>query len=551
MIFKLLKLFAFSYVSCFSVCAQSPEILDPVVQKRHYLPDFSYAGYRNGSVPISFEADTVLAVESFGAFPDDGKDDSKALTKLLRSVKSIDKKVLVRFPSGRFIISDILYLNRNNIVLQGNGSGENGTILYFPRPMKNFEDPENLQELREYLVEFDKRQREKDNNIDLPFSQYAWSGGMIWTKVDGERVKSYLPKYNRKLSVLAEIMKGKRGELQMTVKNPSELKVGEVVQIAWFNKSGENGTLIDEIYQTRKVKKIGSHHWNFEEEPLVKQQVRITGINRNVIEISSPLLINIDPKWEPVIMEWKHLENVGIEGFRIVFPMAETIAHHVEEGFNAIYLTRLYDSWVQDVSIENADAAILTEEVANVTIDQVITTGEKLSHYSVYVGGVHNVLVKRLRVENKVRHPLSFNTFATKSVFKECEVHIDPILDQHSGANHQNLFDNIEVNISLNGKTSYPLFAGGGAGYWKPSHGAFSTFWNIKVRFLDNLQAENPILLNGMKDGPYARLIGVSGNKQIKINYGPEAYIEMTNESIQFVPSLYDYQLEKRLLIKK
>ncbi len=34
---------------------------------------------------------------------------------------------------------------------------------------------EDLKELREYLIEFDKRQREKENNIDLPFSQFAWS----------------------------------------------------------------------------------------------------------------------------------------------------------------------------------------------------------------------------------------------------------------------------------------------------------------------------------------------------------------------------------------
>lgn len=94
---------------------------------------------------------------------------------------------------------------------------------------------------------------------------------------------------------------------------------------------------------------------------------------------------------------------------------------------------------------------------------------------------------------------------------------------------------------------TYPLFTGGGAGYWKPSHGAFSTFWNINAQVLGNLDNTSPILLNGMKDGPFARLVGVNGNHSLKIKYGPSAYLEMTNVNLDNIPSLYEYQLRKRL----
>ena len=66
------------------------------------------------------------------------------------------------------IDSGILYIERDNFVLRGHGTDESGTEIYFPRPLMYCKDPEDLKELREYLIEFDKRQRKK-KTIDLPF----------------------------------------------------------------------------------------------------------------------------------------------------------------------------------------------------------------------------------------------------------------------------------------------------------------------------------------------------------------------------------------------
>jgi hypothetical protein len=165
----------------------------------------------------------------------------------------------------------------------------------------------------------------------------------------------------------------------------------------------------------------------------------------------------------------------------------------------------------------------------------------------VAMAGVYNVLVKNLKVINKAVHPLSFNTFSTKNVYQNCEVFSSPLLDQHSGANHQNLFDNITVHINPNSDNSYPLFSGGGAGYWKPSHGAYSTFWNLNVHVLNKINTKKPLVLNGLEDGPYAYIIGVNGNDTFKIDYEPHSYQEYINLSLQNTPSLYDYQLRLRL----
>jgi hypothetical protein len=408
--------------------------------------------------------------------------------------------------------------------------------------MKN---QESLAELREYLTTTDKRQVEKENNIDLPFSQFAWSGGFIWTQVPKQRVKYYLDKYDTPQNILAKVVQGKRGENVFYVSDSKGLKVGDVVELEMFNKDGEKGGIIEALYKNSKVK-IGSSHWKLPSLPLVRQQVEIDAISKNKVTIKSPLLIDVKPNYQALLVEWNHLTEVGIEHLRISFPDAPRVAHHLEPGFNGIFLTRIFNSWVTDVTINNADSGILTEEIANVTIKDIVTEGKNIAHYTVAMGGVHNVLVENLKVYNKAVHPLSFNTFSTKNVYENCEIFTDPDLDQHAGANHQNLFDNIKVHFEPNTDNTYPLFAGGGASYWKPSHGAYSTFWNITVAISGN-NLNVPIELNGMEEGPFARIIGINGNRNFTVKYGPDSYIEFVNQSMKKIPSLYNYQLKKRL----
>ena len=101
------------------------------------------------------------------------------------------------------------------------------------------------------------------------------------------------------------------------------------------------------------------------------------------------------------------------------------------------------------------------------------------------------------------------------------------------------------MHFEPNTDNTYPLFAGGGASYWKPSHGAYSTFWNITVAISGN-NLNVPIELNGMEEGPFARIIGINGNRNFTVKYGPDSYIEFVNQSMKKIPSLYNYQLRNR-----
>lgn len=538
---------AFLFSSNSSFSQELPQIIsNKKIASQNYLPDYSYAGYHFGEMPLPQKTEQIINATDYGLIANDDLDDSKALLKAIKMANSLKGDVVLQLPAGRLILSEVLYLERSNFVLRGAGSGENGTEIFCPRPMMYLKDPVSLTELREYLTTFDKRQIEKQNNLDLPFSQYAWSGGFIWTQVPNERVKSYLEKYDPKSNVLAKVLSGKRGGNTFTIAEYNGLKVGDVVELQLFNKEGENAEIIKTLYNNAAVKP-GSHHWKSPSLPIVRQQVEIVKIAKNIVTIKTPLLLEIKPNYQAQLVEWKHLSEVGIEHLRFTFPDTPRVAHHVEQGYNAIFLTRLFNSWVRDVVIHNAESGILTEEIANVTIEDIVTDGNNMAHYTVAMGGVHNVLVKNLKVYNNAVHPLSFNTFSSKDVYQNCEIFTNPNLDQHAGANHQNLFDNVKVHFTPKEDNSYSLFLAGGADYWRPSHGAFTTFWNINVDVMGKFDTSKPIVLNGMGDGPFARLIGIHGNQNLKIEYGPDAYIESLNQSIQKKPSLYDYQLKKRL----
>jgi len=524
-----------------------PQIItDKKIAAQNYFPDYSYAGYHHGEVNLPQKSEQVINALDYGVIANDILDDSKAILKAIKAANSLKGDVVLLLPAGRLILSEVVYLERSNFVLRGAGSGKEGTEIFCPRPMMYLKDPESLKELREYLVTFDKRQREKENNLDLPFSQYAWSGGFIWTQVPKERVKSYMEKYDSKLNVLAKVLTGKRGAKTFTISEANGLKVGDVVELQLFNKEGEGGELNKNLYNGAKVKP-GSHHWKFPTLPIVRQQVEIVKVSKNTVTIKTPLLLEIKTNYDAQLVEWKHLSEVGIEHLSFSFPNTPRVAHHVEQGYNALFLTRIYNSWVRDVVIHNAESGILTEEIANVTIQDIVTDGDNIAHYTVAMGGVYNVLVKNLKIYNNAVHPLSFNTFSSKDVYQNCEIFTNPYLDQHAGANHQNLFDNIKVHFTPKADNSYPLFLAGGADYWRPSHGAFTTFWNINIEVRGKFDISKPILLNGMNDGPFARILGVYGNQDLKIDYGPDAYFEFLNKSITETPSLYDYQLKKRM----
>lgn len=538
-----------------------PAILwDPAVIAANPLPDFSYAGYGFGLAEISDDPGTVINVTSHGVVPDDGKDDAKAVLRALAEADKINGRVTLRFPAGQIQIGEIIPIERSETILDGAGPDAGGTEFFFPRPLKIVDKSDRQNGLREYLRKEDKFERQPDQNIDFLFSEYSWSGGFIWIGPVSSQAVSYEPDKDEAQPLLSELLSGSRFGKTVTVRDSSKLSVGQVVQIHWFASEKGESPILQSIYgdidawnaaQTDERQKlsVGSHHWSFTNRPAVAQSTRIAAIEGDRVTLGDPLLHEISPRQPARMAEWRHLTNVGIQNIRFTFPISPWFGHHVEQGYNAIYMTGLFDGWARNLVIENADSGILTDNAASLTIENITTTGNHNAHYSVHIGAVHNVLVKNLRVENSVVHPLSVNTRSTRSVYQRATITRDSAIDQHSGSNHQNLFDQITMNVKPDqrgGRWEHRLWVGGGAGYWKPGHGLMNTHWNIQLIYPDDLSADARVHVVSGVEGPGARIVGVHANRQLEIDYRPTAYVEWTNHPVSSAPSLYDYQLARR-----
>ena len=358
----------------------------------------------------------------------------------------------------------------------------------------------------------------------------------------------YLTEYDPPIEKLTSIQSGQRGERLLEVEGAQDLRVGDALQIHWFNREGEDGALLKSLYGATDLD-IGSHHWSFPERPLVRQTTRIISVEGNLVEIGDPLLHSINEGMPAQFSGWDHLEEVGLEDFAITFPESPYFGHHLERGYNGIYMTSVIDGWVRDVRIVNADSGILTYNSANLTLERIRTQGERWAHYAVHLGNVHNVLVRDILIENPVMHSLTFNTQATKNVYQSAKVLQESVLDQHAGSNHQNLFDNVTLHIKakrVSGDPTYPIWDGSGAGYWQPGHGMFSTTWNLEVVVESGASRGETVALQGLAEGPDAFIIGVHGNRNFSVDYRPNPKTLLVNQPPEVI-SLYDWQLQKRM----
>jgi hypothetical protein len=492
--------------------------LQQQVERAPYLPDFSFAGYRWGEEDLPEPQGEVIDVTDFGAVPDDGNDDTRAIRDAMRAAHRDENPVIVQFPPGRFIAREILFVERSDFVLQGSGRGERGTELHFPRPLMEMETPGAY-----------------EDPIGRDFSPFSWRGGVIWVRnVDAPKQKE-----------IARLVAGRRGQHTIKTEHPTGLQPGDVVQIQWYNREGKDSSLLYHIYCATDVS-FGKNLYKRPDRPVVTQEVTVQQVRGATISIKEPLLHDLRREWAPTLNTVHFLENVGIEQLRITFPDdVEYAGHHQEEGYNGIYLNDILHSWVRDVAIENADSGILSNSSKNFTLKRIAAGVGRWGHYSVHLANAYGALVTDFELYPTLHNP-SFNTFSRGSVYSDGFI-LNPVLDQHMGVNHQNLFDNLRTRYN---RPDDRLFVfGGSKTRWGPVAGAFNTFWNIQV---DIRKTSAPVSMRGVKEAPRARLVGVRGvSVPIDFEYGPHAHIEGTNKPGLAIPSLYTYQLEKRLAGEK
>lgn len=91
-----------------------------------------------------------------------------------------------------------------------------------------------------------------------------------------------------------------------------------------------------------------------------------------------------------------------------------------------------------------------------------------------------------------------------------------------------------------------PVFDGRGPGFWQPGHGGFKSTWNLPVIVTGGAYADEVVTVQSLDEGPMARVVGLHGNREYRLDYRPASYVDMLNSAIRSAPSLYEFQKAQR-----
>jgi hypothetical protein len=398
------------------------------------LPDFSFAGYHFGEDPLP-RVKVVADVRSFGAKGDGKTDCTQAFIK---AIEATDKGAII-IPAGRYIVSDIIRIEKPNIVLRGEGPGK--TVIHVTTELE------------------DVRPNMGATTGGRPTSNYSWSGGFIWAK------GSYAQK---PLSAITS--EANRGSKELTVQAPDGLKTGQRVTVAL--RDDDKNTLLNYLYSgdpgnTGKIRK-----------PINTGMVsRIASVRGNRITLERPLRFDVRKSWRPVLKSFTPTVNeVGIEDLSITFPVNPYRGHFTERGMNGIALNGVADCWVRNVKISNCDSAIYVSGMF-CTVDGLVVDSKRpanratTGHHGISYGT--DCLVQNFDLQTHFIHDITLSHLQAGNVTKNGKG-INLSLDHHKAAPYENLFCNLYV-----GQGNEIWRCGGGRDLGK-NCGARATFWCIK-----------------------------------------------------------------------
>lgn len=402
------------------------------------LPDFSFAGYHRGDDPLP-NVEVVTDVTQFGADGGDNLDDTEAF----RSAIQATRRGAILVPAGRYVISDLVEINKPGVVLRG--AGPELTILYFPKDLE------------------DVQTNMGTTTSGRPTSNYSWSGGFL--RVEGRDD-------GKELANIVE--PADRGARRIKVDRPEDFRRGMSVRIELRDDSSQS--LIEYLYagDTGATDKLQARR---RQTDFV---ARVAKIDSESVVIDRPLPFAIQLAWQPTVHSFSpNVTEVGIERMGFEFPSRTYAGHFTERGANAIALVDVCDCWVRDIRIHNCDSGVFVTG-RFCSLDGIVITSERRRDQQRNSTGHHGIQVTS--DDNLVRD-FDFRTrFIHDLTVAHCHGNVfcdgrgeDLSLDHHKYAPYANLFTNLDA-----GAGTQLWVCGGGAALGK-NCAAWSTFWMIKA----------------------------------------------------------------------
>ena len=399
------------------------------------LPDFSYAGYRFGEVPIPDVEAQRFDVTDHGAIPDDGKSDQEAIQKAIDAATASGGGI-VFFPPGKFLVNTdpknkrSIRLTAGNLILRGSGCGLGGTVLQMVHPL----DPRD------------------------PTKMFSTPCMFIIGKP-------------QKKEALAKITADARRETyRIEVDDTSRLNPGMWISLDMESTAAVN-TYLHPFEPEAAWTRLTNTGIGFEELHTVK------AVRDHVVELGEPLRAGVLARHGWSVNSFRPLEQIGVEDICFLGSWHQKFVHHRsaldDSGFSALQLRQVANSWVRRCSFVNWNQALTISTSAATSVLQVRIAGNR-GHGSVYIrGGGDGVLVGLTRDTARHHHGPSVGYRSSGCVFWRYEMHPSQSIDSHSGTPIATLMDRVDGGV---------LRGSGGPLAGLPNHLRHYVLWNFNHR---------------------------------------------------------------------
>ncbi|NMH86306.1 family 43 glycosylhydrolase [Flavivirga algicola] len=471
------------FLTVLTVYAQTrSRIYDQYVQepKKSPLIDFSKAGYAYGEQDFQYPG-SIIDVTSKDIYPNTGEDLTKKVQALIDETGKNGGGVLY-FPKGKYTFNtnpnnvDFLKIDYDNIVIRGEGQGEEGTIFYNSTSLLN-------KEPNPWLSPTLIRYGYKIQGVD-----HFWGAAPL--KYNGAKIsKKSEQKIYEAPKLTSVTHKAVKGSKNLRVKNTTALKAGDVVLLAMYNTNGSNKLIKKVLNYTDVELTPDLESANRAEKEGVASFQALVEIERIIsgdqILLRQPLLMDIDMEFQPMLLSAPMVRNVGIENLRFASAWDGNYKHHanrdVDYGWNAVNFCRVAHGWMKNVTIDNYTNPIYLQDSKNVTLDSIFITGKHgHSGIKVYAHASDN-LIQNVNIQMNFSHVLSGEGNATRNVFRKItmdkQMESEGDFDFHGFAHYtygpasHNLFEEI---------TGLRFIYGGGAPRNFPHTSINNVWWNIE-----------------------------------------------------------------------
>lgn len=399
------------------------------------LPDFSYAGYEYSEKTIPTVNYKQFNITDYGAVPNDGKSDKKAIQKAIKAAAKNGEGV-VFFPEGKFRVNteedskEVITIPSSNIVLRG--AGMDKSILFFEKDLQP-KDPNKL--------------------WTVPYA----------IKTQARGAKKHLA------NVVAD---AQRETFKVEVDKPSSFQKGDWVVLKVQNNSKN---LIE--YELQPAKAAPEWRSILEKGVVVNEKHQVKSVVGNILTFFEPIHYDIQQKHGWSIQGYPHLKNIGFEKLTFEGNWTKDFKHHRsaqdDGGWSILNLHRVVNSWIRDSRFKNVSNAAKFSISAASTALNIEITGN-LGHSSISAaGGSTGILLARINDKAGMWHSAGVGGGSTTgTVIWRSKHAAHTSFESHASQPRCTLFDQVTGGFFLG--------RAGGARQNLPNHGRYLVLWNYE-----------------------------------------------------------------------